>query len=83
MIPRKDIFSLSSNIKYNELITKLNNSPHSRIPIWEKNPENIIGIFHIRKLIEIKVDEPKTFNIKSYVKNLGLFLNLLDWTINF
>ena len=30
-----------------------------------KNPENIIGIFHIRKLIEIKVDEPKTFNIKS------------------
>ena len=65
MIPRKDIFSLSSNTKYNELITKLNNSPHSRIPIWEKNPENIIGIFHIRKLIEIKVDEPKTFNIKS------------------
>ena len=65
MIPRKDIFSLPSNIKYNELITKLNNSPHSRIPIWEKNPENIIGIFHIRKLIEIKVDEPKTFNIKS------------------
>ena len=65
MIPRKDIFSLSSNTKYNELITKLNNSPHSRIPKWEKNPENIIGIFHIRKLIEIKVDEPKTFNIKS------------------
>ncbi len=65
MVPRKDIFSLPSNIKYNELITKLNNSPHSRIPIWEKNPENIIGIFHIRKLIEIKADELKTFNIKS------------------
>ena len=65
MIPRKDIFSLPSNIKYNELITKLNNSPHSRIPIWEKNPENIIGIFHIRKLIEIKADDFKSFNIKS------------------
>ena len=65
MVPRKDIFSLPSNIQYNELINKLNNSPHSRIPIWEKNPENIIGIFHIRKLIEIKADEFKTFNIKS------------------
>ena len=65
MVPRKDIFSLPSNIQYNELITKLNNSPHSRIPIWEKNPENIIGIFHIRKLIEIKADELKTFNIRS------------------
>ena len=65
MIPRKDIFSLPSNIKYNELITKLNNSPHSRIPIWEKNPENIIGIFHIRKLIEIQTDDSKSFNLKS------------------
>jgi len=65
MIPRKDIFSLPSNIKYNELITKLNNSPHSRIPIWEKNPENIIGIFHIRKLLEIKANDPKVFDIKT------------------
>ena len=65
MIPRKDIFSLPSNIKYSELITKLNNSPHSRIPIWEKNPENIIGIFHIRKLIEIQTDDSKSFNLKS------------------
>ena len=65
MIPRKDIFSLPSNIKYNELIKKLNNSPHSRIPIWEKNPENIIGIFHIRKLIEIQTDDSKSFNLKS------------------
>ena len=45
MIPRKDIFSIPSNIQYNELVDKLNTSPHSRIPVWEKNPENIIGIF--------------------------------------
>ena len=45
MIPRKDIFSLPSNISYNQLISKLKKSPHSRIPIWKKNPENIIGVF--------------------------------------
>ena len=65
MIPRKDIFSLPSDIQYNELIVKLKNSPHSRIPIWEKNPENIIGVFHIRKLIELKSNDLKTFNINS------------------
>jgi len=64
MIPRKDIFSLSSNIQYNDLINKLKNSPHSRIPIWEKNPENIIGIFHIRKLIELQGVDKKNFDIK-------------------
>ncbi len=65
MIPRKDIFSIPSNIQYNELVDKLNTSPHSRIPVWEKNPENIIGIFHIRKLIEVQGGDLKNFSIKK------------------
>ena len=42
MVPRKDIFSLPVKISYNDLLEKIEDSPHSRIPIWEKNPENII-----------------------------------------
>ena len=64
MIPRKDIFSLPANINFNNLIEKLDESPHSRIPIWEKNPENIIGVFHVRRLISHKNPDPKKFNIK-------------------
>ncbi|MEC8265496.1 MAG: CNNM domain-containing protein [Pseudomonadota bacterium] len=64
MIPRKDIFSLPANINFNDLIEKLDESPHSRIPIWEKNPENIIGVFHVRRLISLKNPDPKKFNIK-------------------
>ena len=47
MVPRKDIFSLPAKINYNDLIEKLDESPHSRIPVWEKNPENIIGVFRM------------------------------------
>ena len=65
MIPRKDIFSLPANINFNNLIEKLEESPHSRIPIWEKNPENIIGVFHVRRLISQKNPDPKKFDIKS------------------
>ena len=64
MIPRKDIFSLPANINFNNLIEKLEESPHSRIPIWEKNPENIIGVFHVRRLISQKNPDPKKFDIK-------------------
>ncbi len=64
MIPRKDIYSLPSNISFDELLLKLKDSPHSRIPIWEKNPENIIGILHVKKLIGLNLDS-KNFNIKS------------------
>ena len=65
MVPRKDIFSLPAKINYNDLIEKLDESPHSRIPVWEKNPENIIGVFHVRRLLSIKKTDPKNFNIKS------------------
>ena len=65
MIPRKDIFSLPVKITYNELLEQLENSPHSRIPIWENNPENIIGVFHVRRLISYKNSDSKKFNIKS------------------
>ena len=65
MIPRKDIFSLPVKITYNDLLEQLENSPHSRIPIWEKNPENIIGVFHVRRLISYKNSDSKKFNIKA------------------
>ena len=65
MVPRKDIFSLPAKINYNDLIEKLDESPHSRIPVWEKNPENIIGVFHVRRLLSLKKTDPKNFDIKS------------------
>ena len=66
MIPRKNTFSLPFNIKYNELLIKLKNSPHSRIPIWKGNPENIIGVFHIRKLLSDQPKSESSFNLLEY-----------------
>ena len=66
MISRKNTFSLPSNIKHDELIANLKASPHSRIPIWKNNPENIIGVFHVRKLIDFKLSENKKFNIIEF-----------------
>jgi len=66
MIPRKDTFSLNVDIKYDELVRKLKDSPHSRIPIWDKNPENIIGVFHIRGLIENEFTTENDLNIRDY-----------------
>ena len=82
MIPRKDIFSLPVKITYNDLLEQLENSPHSRIPIWEKNPENIIGVFHVRRLISYKNSDSKKFNIKSLCQNPGLYLNRQNLIIN-
>ena len=66
MVSRNDIFSLSSDVTYSELLSQLKDSPHSRIPVWKKNPENIVGVLHVRKLIGEKHDDVKNFDISSY-----------------
>lgn len=52
MIPRADIDSVSSNIKINQLITFINKTKHSRIPVYEENLDKVIGMIHIRDLFE-------------------------------
>ncbi len=66
MVPRKNIYSFPVNINYEDLLSKVKSTPHSRIPVWDKNPENIIGVFHVRSLIEEKID--RYFNIKNVCK---------------
>ena len=68
MIPRKNIFSLSLTIKYSDLIEKIKDNPHSRIPIWDKNTENIIGILQVRQLISYVDKKNSIFNIKNFCK---------------
>ena len=65
MIPRADIDSVSSSIKINQLITFINKTKHSRIPVYEENLDKVIGMVHIRDLFE-KIN--KTTKVKRDIK---------------
>ena len=58
MIPRADIDAVSSDIKIDKLITFINKTKHSRIPVFQENLDKIIGMIHIRDLFE-KVNNKK------------------------
>lgn len=53
MVHRSDIFSIDSSLPTNEIIQKILNSGYTRIPLWKDNPENIVGIIHIKDLVKI------------------------------
>jgi len=74
MIHRKDIISLNIEIENKILIKQALELKHSRIPLWRDNPENIIGVLNIRKLLKnlnfAKNNESfdwKDFNLKPYL----------------
>ena len=47
---RKNFYSIDSSLETFKLIDIINNSRFTRIPVWKKNPENIIGLLNIRSL---------------------------------
>jgi len=51
MIPRTDIQSIDVNESISEVIKKIVETQHSRIPIYEDNIDNIIGVLYVKDLI--------------------------------
>ena len=52
MIHRKNIFMLNIDELSISSINKIQNSPYTRIPIWETQQENIIGFLHIKDILK-------------------------------
>ncbi|MDC3024608.1 CNNM domain-containing protein [Alphaproteobacteria bacterium] len=67
MIHRKDIFSLNIGLPEKELFEKVKETNFSRLPVWDKNPENIIGVILVKDLLKI-ILRFKKFNIKQILQ---------------
>lgn len=52
MIHRKNMVTIEATLPVQEIIRLAVESDHSRLPLWEDDPDNIIGILHIRDLIK-------------------------------
>ena len=50
MTHRKNIYSIDLN-NTAEFFSKISKSSFSRIPVWEKNPNNILGLIHAKNVL--------------------------------
>ena len=84
---RKNIYSIDADLSPNEIIKKINLSRYTRIPLWEKNPENIIGLLNLRTLdIDIKnYENDKNIILEKINKPwfIPASTNLLDQLVQF
>lgn len=51
MIHRQAIKALDADLPVSELIAQAVNLPHSRVPVWRDDPENIIGVLYTRDVL--------------------------------
>ncbi len=83
MIPRADILAVDIRTSIDELLDILTEKPHSRLPVYHDNLDNIIGAVHMKDLISVVANwEQKqiaakdnnekscSFNLKEYLRNV-------------
>ena len=66
MCPRTDVFALPESDNFTEVIAKIIKNGHSRIPVYEDNIDEIIGVLYTKDLLPHL--NKKTFNWKKVIR---------------
>ena len=53
MVHRSNIFMVNIDDDPKKIIFQVTDSPHTRIPVWKDNNENIIGLIHAKNLLKM------------------------------
>jgi putative hemolysin len=56
MVPRNDIVSIAVDAPLEEVLKTMIEQQHSRLPVWEGKPEQIVGVLHYKDLLQVWVE---------------------------
>ena len=66
MVPRRDVFTLDIDEPFEEMIDEILESRHSRIPVYEENIDNIIGVLYVKDvMIELRKSQTAKMDIRG------------------
>ncbi|WP_169543558.1 hemolysin family protein [Sneathiella aquimaris] len=51
MIPRADIEAIDNSLSLEQVVARFSDTSHSRLPVYKENLDNVVGMFHIKDLI--------------------------------
>ncbi|MFD2604897.1 gliding motility-associated protein GldE [Euzebyella marina] len=66
MCPRIDIFALSEDMKFPEVMLEVKKNGYSRIPVFSENMDNVLGVLYVKDLLPY-IDR-KAFNWMSLIR---------------
>lgn len=56
MVHRKEMETINMGMPVKKIMEQAFTSPHTRIPVWKDNPDNIVGILYIKDLVRALKD---------------------------
>ncbi len=67
MVPRSEIIAVDYEQSYHEILKVIKEESHSRMPVYKKNIDNVVGFFHIKDFIK-SIEED--FRIDSTLRDV-------------
>ena len=52
MVHRKNMFMVDADLGSRKIFDQIVTSPHTRVPVWRGEAENVIGILHVRDILK-------------------------------
>ncbi len=56
MTPKEKVVSLNINSKFEDIVKQVSESGYSRLPVYQDNPHNIIGVVNVKDLLKFWED---------------------------
>ncbi|PIF01160.1 MAG: magnesium/cobalt efflux protein [Maribacter sp.] len=66
MRPRIDLFALSEDMKFPDVLSEIKKQGYSRIPVFSENMDNVLGVLYVKDLLPF-IDR-KSFNWVSLIR---------------
>ncbi len=67
MVPRSEIIAVDYQQTYSDILELIKEESHSRMPIYKKNLDNIVGFFHIKDFIK---NTKESFDINLIIREV-------------
>lgn len=68
MTPRLDISAVEANATIDELIQTVTASGHSRLPVYDEDLDNIIGIVHVKDVLQALASERRSATVRELMR---------------
>jgi len=69
MTPRTDIIAVEANSDLQTVLDTINDAGHTRVPVYEENIDNIIGLVYAKDLLGEIGKDPADFKLRSKMRD--------------
>ncbi len=69
MTPRTDIVGIPSDSGIDQVIYIMDREKYTRVPVYKDNIDNIIGILHVKDLIQFMMSSGKAFELPKIIRS--------------